>query len=120
MRKHKEKILYAFGILLIIIMHTYLLDKIPRGLNVDEVGSAYDAYSLGHFGVDKWMKSWPIYFKNYGDGQHALYTYLLVPIMLINGSSLYAVRSIIVLSAFVMAIFGAKTINYIYNNKLWS
>ena len=110
-------ILYIAALLIIFFMHILMLDKLPRGLNVDEVGSAIDAYSLGHFGVDRWMKSWPIYFKNYGDGQNALYTYLLVPVMLINGSSIYAVRSIIILSAFVMAVYGAKTIKIIYDSK---
>ena len=41
---------------IIFLLHVVLLDKIPRGLNVDEVGSAYDAWSLGRFGVDRWMK----------------------------------------------------------------
>ncbi len=108
---------YAFALLIIVLMHTILLDKIPRGINVDEIGSAIDAYSLGHFGVDRWNKSWPVYLKNYGDGQNALYTYLLVPILLTCGTSIYAIKSVIVVSSIVMALFGAKTINLIYEDK---
>ena len=117
MKKYRTQILYIASILLIVLMHTILLDKIPRGLNADEVGSAFDAYSLGHFGVDRWIKSWPVYFMNYKDGQNALYAYLLVPIFLLFGTSIYAVRSVIAISALVMAIFGAKTVSLFYEDK---
>ncbi len=117
MKHKKEAFLYAAAFLLILFMHLFLLDRLPRGLNVDELGSAYDAYSLGHFGVDRWLKSWPIYFKNYGDGQNALYTYLLVPILLLFGNSVYAIRSVIVLSALFMAVFGAGTVALLFDNK---
>lgn len=117
MKLRREHIFYALAVLVIIFMHTALLASIPRGLNVDEVGTAYDAYALGKFGVDRWMTSWPVYFKNYGDGQNALYTYLLVPIFLIAGTSIYAVRSVIAISALVMAIAGAKTVKLITDNK---
>ena len=116
MKLRKEHIFYTLAVLLIIAMHTFLLDSIPRGLNVDEVGSAFDAYSLGKFGVDRWMTSWPIYFKNYGDGQNALYTYLLVPVFLIAGTSIYAIRSVIAISALIMVIAGAKTVKLISDN----
>ena len=116
MKKYKEPALYALSLIIIILMHTVLLDQIPRGLNVDELGSAFDAYSLGKFGVDRWMKSWPVYFINYGDGQNALYTYLLVPVFLLFGTSIYAIRSVIAASSLVMAIFGAKCIRLLYQN----
>ena len=117
MKKIKTPILYIIAFLVIILMHTILLDKIPRGLNADELGSAYDAYSLGRFGVDRWEKSWPLYFINYGDGQNALYTYLLVPIFLLFGTSVYAIRSVIVISSVIMAVFCAKTIGELYEDK---
>jgi hypothetical protein len=109
--------LYGVAIVLIFLLHVVLLDKIPRGLNVDEIGSAYDAWSLGHFGVDRWMKSWPLYLKNYGDGQNILYTYLLVPFLLFFPANYFTVRSVIVLSAIVMAIFGAGIIKLLYDDK---
>ena len=117
MKKYKTPILYSVAILIIILMHSILLDKLPRGLNVDEVGSAYDAYSLLHFGVDRWLKSWPVYFINYVDGQNALYAYLLIPVFFFFGTSTYAIRSVIAVSALVMAVFGAKTIKLLYDNK---
>ena len=117
MKKYRSQILYGIAILLIALMHTILLDKIPRGFDTDEVGAAVDAYCLGHFGVDRWLKSWPVYFINYRDGQNALYTYLLVPMLLIFGKSAFAVRSVIAVSAIVMAIAGAKTAELIYDDK---
>ena len=110
-------ILYGVAIVLIFLLHVVLLDKIPRGLNVDEVGSAYDAWSLGRFGVDRWMKSWPLYLKNYGDGQNILYTYLLVPFLFLFPANFFTVRSVIVISAIVMAIFGAKTVKLLFDDN---
>ena len=97
-------------------MHLYLIDRIPRGLNVDEVGSAYDAYCLGKFGVDRWRKPWPVYFMNYRDGQNPLYTYLLVPVFLCFGTSVYAIRSVIIVSAFVMAFFGMRLLKEVFDD----
>ncbi len=117
MKKYKVQISYIISILIIVLMHTILLDKIPRGFDTDEVGAAVDAYYLGHFGVDRWLKSWPVYFINYRDGQNALYTYLLVPMLLIFGKNAFAVRSVIAISSIVMAVAGAKTVGFLYDDK---
>ena len=54
----------------------YYLGVIPSGLHVDELGMAYDAYSLSHYGIDRHHVSLPVYLENYGGGQSALYAYL--------------------------------------------
>ena len=53
--KESKILWYLFlGIVIAIIMflHLYKLADIPYGLNVDEVGSAYDAYCIETYGVD--------------------------------------------------------------------
>lgn len=109
--KYVRIVLYTIGISLVGFMHLYMITKIPFGYNVDELGSAYDAFSLGEYGVDRWLKSFPLYLINYKDGQNALYTYLLMIMMKIFGTSKLVVRSIIVISAFVMALYGARLVH---------
>ena len=86
------RLLYFAFFILIAFMHIYMLDKVPRGINADEAGSAYDAFCLGKYGCDRWLKSWPVYFINYRDGQNALYTYLLVPFIKIFGLNVLGIR----------------------------
>lgn len=80
--------LIIFGLFL----HCYRLGSLPRGLYVDEMGMAYDAWSLGHFGVDRYLKSWPVYLTNFGGGQSILYCYLDIPFILLGGMTPYMIR----------------------------
>ena len=47
LQKNKKIILYILFLGLIGFMHIYRIDQLPRGLNVDEAGAAYDAFALG-------------------------------------------------------------------------
>ena len=42
---------------LILFLHIYRLDELPRGLEVDELGMAYDSWCIGNFGTDRYLKS---------------------------------------------------------------
>lgn len=66
-------------ILLIVaaFLRIYRISEIPRGLHADEVGMAYDAWSISKFGVDRYLKSYPVYLTNFGGGQSAMYCYLV-------------------------------------------
>ena len=101
--------LFVLGlIILVVFMHTYKLAEIPYGLNVDEASAAYDAFCIANFGVDRWLDPYPVYFTNYGDGQNALYIYLLVAIFKVFGISKNSIRALITLSAFLAVFFGYK------------
>jgi len=74
-----EKNFYKLTVLLFLITaftSVFRLGEIPYGLNVDEAGMAYDAISLVNYGVDRYLKPYPVYFINFGGGQNAMYTYL--------------------------------------------
>lgn len=98
----------------IIFLHFYKLSEIPYGLNVDEVGSAYDAYCIAKYGVDRYAKSYPVYFTNYGDGQNALYTYLTALFFRLFGTSKTVIRMGIALFALAGALFG-----YLLSAEKW-
>ncbi|MCX4273146.1 MAG: glycosyltransferase family 39 protein [Acetatifactor sp.] len=106
----------SLGILtaMILFLHFYKLTEIPYGMYVDEVGSAYDAYSIANYGVDRYIKSYPVYFTNYGDGQNALYTYITALFFRLFGASKLTVRMGIALSSLTAAFFG-----YLYACRKW-
>lgn len=78
-RMKRQYLLVGFEILILfvcIFVHIYRITEIPFGINVDEMGMAYDAWSLNNYGVDRYLKSFPVYLTNFGGGQSVLYAYL--------------------------------------------
>ena len=89
-----NKIAIATSLLLIIFIaiRIFYIESIPYGLNRDEASAGYDAWSLMNYGVDRNLQSFPFYFKAWGDGQNALYTYILMPFIYFLGLNVFAVR----------------------------
>lgn len=120
---NKEKlpylILYLLLFLLFLFTRLWRLTSLPRGLHIDEVGTAYDGWCLANFGVDRYLKSWPVYFLNYGGGQNALYTWICALLIRLFGFRVGVIRFPAVLSSFLAFFFGIKITKKIYpDNKL--
>ena len=79
------KIIFFAILMLAIVLNTYRLGEVPRGVHVDEAGMTYDAYCIANYGVDRFLKHLPVYFINFGGGQNALYTYLAAIVIKIVG-----------------------------------
>ena len=90
-----------------IFLYLYKVDSIPVGLNVDEAGMAYDAFSLARFGVDRFLYKNPVYFINYGSGQNSLYTYIISLFFRHFDYSLFLIR-------IPAVIFGVLSIVFLY------
>lgn len=71
---------------------TFKLGEVPYGLNQDEVSTAYDAFSIGYFGIDRMGNSLPIFLESWGNGMQALSSYLLVPFYYVFGVSVLSFR----------------------------
>ena len=82
----------------------YKVTEIPVPYNVDEAGTTYDALSLLHYGVDRYLYKNPVYFINFGGGQSALYTYLTVLTCRLLGYSVLSVRLPAVIFSLVSAL----------------
>lgn len=109
--KNRNKLLVACSILLILFTHFYMIGQVPRWLNVDEAGIAYDAYCLSHYGVDRFCNRFPVFFINYGGGgQSPLFTYILAIFMYFFGYSMTLIRTIIAIASLVTGYFGYKLI----------
>lgn len=93
------------------------LDALPRGLHIDEAGMAYDAWCLSEYGVDRWMKSWPVYLSNFGSGQSSLYAFLCAFLFRVFGYSIWMIRLPSVVFSFFTLLFGVKLAKKIYPQK---
>ena len=95
----------------------FLLNDVPYGLHVDEAGMAYDAYSLAHFGVDRYLNSYPIYLINFGGGQSALYAYSVAFLLKFFDYSTFIIRLPGVILSTLTFIIGYLTISEILHSK---
>ena len=79
----------------------------PNALNVDEASSGYDAFSILKYGIDRGGNPFPIALYAWGSGQSALYSYMMIPFILIGGLTVYTMR-------LPMALIGIATLYMIY------
>ena len=68
------------------------ITNFPNGLNVDEVSSGYEAFSISNYGIDRNGNFMPVFLESWGSGQNALYTYLIIPFVKIFGLNILSVR----------------------------
>ncbi len=97
-KKYKNLIfagLMAAVAALFAVTRLYRLDIVPFGpyrMHIDELGAAYDAFCISDYGVDQFLYRMPVYFKCFGEGQNALYTYLAVIAFRLGGISIFSFR----------------------------
>ncbi len=107
--KHNE-LIYRGAVValfaLILFLHLYRLSELPRGLEVDELGMAYDSWCIGNFGTDRYLKSYPVYLNNYGGGQSVMYCYLAAPFLKAGGFNALGARMPGMIFSMLTAIFG--------------
>ena len=114
--KNKQfKYLTLLIFIITIITTLYKFTHVPAGINVDEAGMAYDAWSIVNYGVDRYLYPYPVYFINYGGGQNSLYGYCLAILIKFFGLSAYTLRA----PSFIFRIFTFFALYYtLKNNKL--
>ena len=92
-----------------------LLMELPAGLHIDEAGMAYDAWCLSQYGVDRYLKSWPVYLTNFGGGQSLLYAFVCAVLFKVFGWHSFLIRVPGVLFSLLNLIFGVKIAQKIYS-----
>lgn len=90
--KNKFNILIIAILILGILVRIVGITEFPQGLNQDEASSGYEAYSLLTEGIDRNGRFLPVHFISWGSGQNVLYSYLMIPFILIFGLTELAVR----------------------------
>lgn len=94
--------LLALISMLFLATRLFRLDLIPfgpHGLHIDEIGAAYDSFCIANYGVDQYLYKFPVYFKCFGEGQNALYTYLAAVVFKLAGVSIFNFRLVAVICA---------------------
>jgi len=110
---NRNGLLIGFCVLLVcIILVTNFIElgTVPRGLNIDEAGLAYDAWSISQTGYDSYLHRLPVYLSNRGDGMSPLYAYLAIPLIRIFGPSTSVIRIPAALFSLLTLLAGAALV----------
>ena len=91
--------LYLVAALLVgFIVRVWQFGEIPPGLNQDEASTAYDAFSILNYGVDRNGSHNPVVLISWGSGMYSLASYLEMPFIAIFGLSATAARMVFLLA----------------------
>ena len=104
-------------LLIAIAIKCICFGSIPDGMQVDEIGSAIDAWSIVNYGTDRYGWSFPVYFINYGGGQSALYTYACAAFVWAFGFSDVTVRLPALIGSILLGVFGMKIVGRVWNDR---
>lgn len=99
----KKEITYLIAIFFIaVFLRFYKLSTVPLGLYVDEAAIGYNSYSIALTGKDEYGKSFPVYFRSFGDYKMPLYIYLSTIPIGFFGLNVFSVRFLSALSGSLM------------------
>lgn len=84
-RERMAKYLPLAIILLGAVLRLAFLGTVPGGLHQDESFVAWNAFAIFHERMDSAGHVLPMYMADWGDGHSALYVWLTLPILLVNG-----------------------------------
>lgn len=90
--KKRSVIVLFIIVFLALFLRTYMIQTIPPGLYQDETAIGYNAYSILQTGQDEHGKSFPLYFKSFGDYKLPVYIYLTAGSIAAFGMNEFAVR----------------------------
>jgi len=107
----KNKRLWLFLIIVLAgVTRLYDMGNLPNGLHQDEAFVALNAFDLLAEGRDSAGHIWPVYMSSWGDGQSAMYIWLLIPFLLFSGGtvSLWLIRmpQLVISLLTVAAVYG--------------
>lgn len=117
MKINRKHIYYTLtGLLIFAFLATRLwrISTIPSGLNVDEAAMAYSAWCFSQEGVDRYLRSWPIYFLNFDGGQSIMYGYLCAGLFKLFGYHVILIRVPAVFFSLLTLVFGMLLIKKIF------
>ena len=122
-KKRLYYIVLALITTLFIGTRLFRLDSVPFtawGMELDELGAAYDAWCIQGGGVDRYLTKMPLMFLNTGDGQNALYIYMAALMFKIFGFSLVKFRLIAVICATAAFVCLYHLSKMIYGSEIYN
>ncbi len=105
----KSKTLVFLAVIFVLgtFLRFYHLEQSPPGFYVDEAAIGYNAYSILKTGKDEYGKTFPIFFRSFGDYKMPLYIYLSVLPTALFGLSVFSAR-------FISALCGSLSLLLVY------
>ncbi len=88
---HPDPVLLA-ALALGLFLRGWQFGTLPPGLNQDEASTAYDAFSLVHYGVDRHGFRFPVVLVSWGSGMYALASYVEAPFIWLFGLRVWSAR----------------------------
>ena len=102
-------LLLVFFLIIGVLLRFYDLGEVPYGLQQDEASIGYEAWSLLHYGIDRYGNPWPIYPITFGPGGGSpLLVYLTILPTMIFGTGALTVRVLPALFGCLTILLGAK------------
>lgn len=72
------------------VLRLVYLGSVPGGMHQDESFVALNAFDMFHEGCDSSGRFLPVYMSSWGDGQSAMYIWLLTPLLALNNGNVNA------------------------------
>src|SRR5688572_17254454 len=88
----KAVILLLTVVILAAVLRLWNLSSNPPSLTWDEASLGYNAYSLLQTGKDEYGRLFPLNLKSFGDYKPAVYSYLIIPFIVVFGLNEWAIR----------------------------
>lgn len=84
-KKIPNWLLPAVFLVLGAVLRLIYLGSMPGGMHQDESFVAWNAFAIFHEGMDSAGHVFPVYMADWGDGHSALYVWLTIPLVALNG-----------------------------------
>lgn len=92
MKENVTKILLIIILFLAFSLRIYRLDSVPPSISWDEAAVGYNSWTIANYGRDEYGKSFPLFFKSFGDDKHPVHIYLTAIFVKLLGLSEFSIR----------------------------
>lgn len=117
MKQYKTCFITAILILFALVLRIYQITVLPLSMHIDEAGLGLNAWSIAHFGTDRYGNFLPICPSNFYGEQSAFYTYFCALCIKLGGLNMFTLRFPAVFMGMVTVIFGALIMKEIWGSK---
>jgi 4-amino-4-deoxy-L-arabinose transferase-like glycosyltransferase len=105
MRRHPAWLAALAGLIaLIVCIHLFRLEEVPRGLYVDESSIGINAASIAESGHDEHGGRFPVYFRAFGEFKNPVHVYAAALLFKLAGISVWMLR--LTSALFFLALIG--------------
>ena len=117
MSKHSKYVAATILILFAALLRLAYLTTIPHEMHIDEAGLGLNAWSIAHFGTDRYGNFLPVCPSNFYGEQSAFYTYFCALLVKFFGLNLWTLRLPGAVMGILSVVFGSLIIKEKWGEK---